>query len=277
MICEKCGAENPNGSKFCVNCRNALESFNVGGGLPLAPIVQAGPLRNSVIDKILGTPIFLYAIATAIFILLVVNIIAAFEEYDISRDDYSSLIWHISQVLESFVFNGAVLIGITGLVLAWRRSGMRHVVAIPRVLYGAALIVFISIISYNYFYYYQYGREFEFYNFSISYTIYIWWHAVTYALFRCGILAGIGLLVSSILSNNVIFSNTLVTANAYEAKSSTSELICPVCNNALKKEWKFCPECSEPQNECYCSGCGAVIACEWKVCPYCERPLDEVE
>jgi len=51
-----------------------------------------------------------------------------------------------------------------------------------------------------------------------------------------------------------------------------SLVACPYCNEPIKKDWKFCPECGIAL-KVTCSACHRVLAPDFRICPYCETQV----
>jgi RNA polymerase subunit RPABC4/transcription elongation factor Spt4 len=47
---------------------------------------------------------------------------------------------------------------------------------------------------------------------------------------------------------------------------------CPYCNDPIKGDWKFCPECGIAL-KVTCSACHRVLAPDFRICPYCETKV----
>lgn len=45
---------------------------------------------------------------------------------------------------------------------------------------------------------------------------------------------------------------------------------CNNCNNSLKEEWRFCPNCGS-QHVLKCTVCNKRLEADWRICPYCNN------
>jgi len=277
MICEKCNAENPDGSKYCVICGNPFEINSEDGSMPLAPYTELGPIRNRTISKLIGSPYLLYVIAAVVFVLIIITIITA---YLFGREDNIRSGWDLTLAIIGSLGEGifwvATLVGVTGFILLWRKIQMRHITTLPKILYTASLIVLVSKVAetYNYVQFTESMSDYYNYYNNLYWTAF-WCFNIATGLFHGGILIGLGMLISnmSVEKEKTYAPSVTVYKNMTDTKSS--EIKCPTCKNTVQGEWNYCPECKEYLNEYFCSLCGAVVEPDWNLCPYCEGSLDD--
>jgi formylglycine-generating enzyme required for sulfatase activity len=55
--------------------------------------------------------------------------------------------------------------------------------------------------------------------------------------------------------------------------TSAENFKCPVCGEAIKPSWSFCPACETPLGPFICPQCGQPVKETWKRCPECEALL----
>ena len=99
--------------------------------------------------------------------------------------------------------------------------------------------------------------------------------AAVLATLLVAIFPVIGLLLYILLRPKETLAEAYDRALEEEAllRSMEEQLVCPNCQRAVEKDWRFCAYC-HTQIRKDCSHCGELLELGWSICPYCGSDAD---
>ncbi|MCB0004417.1 MAG: zinc ribbon domain-containing protein [Anaerolineae bacterium] len=94
--------------------------------------------------------------------------------------------------------------------------------------------------------------------------------AAILAIVLVAVFPVIGLLLYILLRPKETLAEAYDRALEEEAllRSMEEQLVCPNCQRAVDKHWRFCAYCHTPIKK-DCAHCGELLELGWSMCPYC--------